>query len=123
MLPPLPWHSVQSATLDIIVLGTTATNHLSRYIQLQEEYIKDEQRFDSAPRSYKSLHPSCPQPELKADSSDSTPQEFEARTSTSSGGDQANPERTPRHRPVYGGHRSEVNQFPQFNHFLQSLLI
>jgi hypothetical protein len=49
MLPPLSRSSAQSfspqktvATLSWI----TAANQHFRYIQLQEEYIKDEQRFD-----------------------------------------------------------------------------
>ncbi len=70
------------------------------YIQLQEEYIKDEQRYES--------HSAVVF--LAALQLTSGHKEFEAGTCAGPGGDQAYPKRTFGHRPVHGSYRSEVSQ-------------
>ncbi len=70
------------------------------YIQLQEEYIKDEQRYES----HSAVVLSC------CSSADICHKEFEAGTCAGPGGDQAYPKRTFGHRPVHGSYRSEVSQ-------------
>lgn len=64
----------------------------ARYINLQEEYIKDEQRYDSY--RVQSLH------DLVLNKS----QKSEERVGSSSGGDQANTKRTFGDRTIYGSY-------------------
>lgn len=64
------------------------------YIQLQEEYIKDEQRY----------YHRGPNSQVDIIRVNIFIQEPKARTRTGSRGDQEDSERSPSHRPVYGGH-------------------
>jgi hypothetical protein len=71
----------------------------SRYIQLQEEYIKDEQRYASLIGSLKFASMAKHLMSM---------QKLEEGASASTGRDQAHTECAIGHRTVYGGYRSEV---------------
>jgi hypothetical protein len=68
---------------------------VNRYIKLQEEYIKDEQRY---------VNSDCAMMNLRADIN----QVSEARACQSTGGDQANTKCSSGYWPVYGSYRPEV---------------